>query len=136
MSIGERIRKLRKKNGLSQAELGETVGVESNTISRWERNDLIPKGTSLARVARALNTTSAYLLEETNDPSLPRDVLSIDAISPESREPSGKRLIIKNRDMYVDLPETSEGFEMLRRFFDMQTATGNGVMMSRTAVQA
>ncbi len=135
MSIGERIRKLRKKNGLSQAELGETVGVESNTISRWERNDLIPKGTSLARIARALNTTSAYLLEETNDPSLPRDVLSIDAISPESREPSGKRLIIKNRDMYVDLPETSEGFEMLRRFFDMQTATGNGVMMSRPAVQ-
>ena len=135
MSIGERIRKLRKKNGLSQAELGETVGVESNTISRWERNDLIPKGTFLARVARALNTTSAYLLEETNDPSLPRDVLSIDAISPESREPSGKRLIIKNRDMYVDLPETSEGFEMLRRFFDMQTAAGNGVTMNRAAVQ-
>ena len=130
MSIGERIRKLRKKNGLSQAELGETVGVESNTISRWERNDLIPKGTSLARVARALNTTSAYLLEETNDPSLPRDVLSIDAISPESREPSGKRLIIKNRDMYVDLPETSEGFEMLRRFFDMQVAAN----AARTAV--
>ena len=130
MSIGERIRNLRKKNKLSQAELGEAVGVESNTISRWERNDLIPKGTSLARIARALSTTSAYLLEETNDPSLPRDILSIDDVSPESHEPTGKRLIIKNRDMYVDLPETSEGFEMLRRFFDMQVATN----AARTAV--
>lgn len=135
MSIGERIRNLRKKNKLSQAELGEAAGVESNTISRWERNDLIPKGTSLARIARALSTTSAYLLEETNDPSLPRDVLSIDDVSHKSRESTERRLIIKNRDVYVDLPETSEGFEMLRRFFDMQVAANNSLAMSRAVAQ-
>lgn len=32
----ERIQELRKQRGLSQAALGEKLGVKQNTISQWE----------------------------------------------------------------------------------------------------
>jgi DNA-binding XRE family transcriptional regulator len=41
MSIGERIKELRKQKGLAQWELAEKIGSSQNTISGWEvgRND-------------------------------------------------------------------------------------------------
>lgn len=41
LSNGENLRKRRTKLGLSQAELGERLGVTANTIARWER-DVVP----------------------------------------------------------------------------------------------
>ena len=35
MKIGKKITELRKKSGLSQAELAEKVGVARQTISKW-----------------------------------------------------------------------------------------------------
>ncbi len=130
--IGERIKSLRENLGLSQEELAHSTGMHKNTIARWERDELQPRGTSLAKIARALRTTSTYLLGETDDPSMPRNVLSVDGES-SGTEPTGKRLIIKNRDMYVDLPESSEGFEILRRLFDMQAM--KNVELSHAVVQ-
>ena len=132
--VGGRIKALREELGKSQEELAHDVGMHANTVARWERGELTPRGTSLAKIARALNTTSAYLLEETDDPELPRNILSIDSTSPNGGESNERRLIIKNRDMYVDLPDTSEGFEILRRFFEMQTAGKHNV--NQTAVMA
>ena len=66
---GSRVRITREKCGLSQAKLADAVGVDNNTVSRWERGlfkitlDYIPK------LAIALGTTSAYLLGETDDPN-------------------------------------------------------------------
>ena len=38
--MGKRIRALRKKLGLSQCQLGEKVGAETNTVSRWETDKI------------------------------------------------------------------------------------------------
>ena len=61
--IGERIKALREELGQSQEELAHSVGMHPNTIARWERGELLPRGTSIAKLARSLNTTSSYLLE-------------------------------------------------------------------------
>ena len=42
MEIGKKIVDLRKKNGLSQEELAEKVGVARQTISRWELGETSP----------------------------------------------------------------------------------------------
>jgi transcriptional regulator with XRE-family HTH domain len=41
---GERLRECRERLGLTQAELAHEVGVRSDTLSRWEREERkIPK---------------------------------------------------------------------------------------------
>ncbi len=38
----KKIHRIRKRLGLSQAELGELLGVAGNTVARWERGELVP----------------------------------------------------------------------------------------------
>lgn len=42
MSIGEKITLLRKKKGLTQEKLAESVGVSRQTLSNWESNITSP----------------------------------------------------------------------------------------------
>lgn len=121
MLIGDRIKELRTKRRLSQGELGNRVGVESTIISRWETNRVRPSQKYIVKLAGALGVSTDYLLGETDDPSPSENVLLLSP-SLDDNSQHGNRLIIKNRDMYVDLPESSEGFEILRKFFDMQSS--------------
>ena len=36
MTIGKNIADLRKSNGMTQEQLAETLGVSSQTVSKWE----------------------------------------------------------------------------------------------------
>lgn len=42
VKIGKFIAELRKKNGLTQEQLGERIGVTNKTISRWETGSYMP----------------------------------------------------------------------------------------------
>ena len=57
MQIGERIQKLRKKQGLTQASLAERLFVTPQAVSQWERDITIPDTDKLADIAAALHTT-------------------------------------------------------------------------------
>ena len=62
--IGERIKKIRKLRGISQEELADAVKMHVNTIARWERGELNPKGKSLGKVAQALSVPISELYDE------------------------------------------------------------------------
>lgn len=68
-TLGGRITELLEKNGLTQRELAEKVGVTEVSMSRYISNDRTPKGPVIANIATALHTTSDYLLgtEEVGD---------------------------------------------------------------------
>ncbi|HYM62038.1 MAG TPA: helix-turn-helix domain-containing protein [Thermoanaerobaculia bacterium] len=52
---GPTLRALREELGMTQAQLGEQLGIPSNTIARWERGELqIEKPRTLALALRAL----------------------------------------------------------------------------------
>jgi transcriptional regulator with XRE-family HTH domain len=68
MTISIRIKKLRDNLNLSQEELAEKIGVQRNTVWRWENGKASPME-SIRAIAFALNTSVAYLLGETDDPS-------------------------------------------------------------------
>ena len=137
MLTGDRIKELRLRLGLSQSELGDRVDTDSTTISRWETNRVRVSQKYLVKLANALCTSTDYLLGDTDDPVALENALTVNPPSNEKlmNAPMGKRLIIKNNDVYVNLPETSEGFEMLRRFFDMQAAK-NGAVMNQALAHA
>jgi transcriptional regulator with XRE-family HTH domain len=63
LSFGERIALLRRRQGMTQRELGEEAEIHWNTIARLERGKLTDlPGKAVARVAQALGTTTDYLL--------------------------------------------------------------------------
>ena len=63
MTTGERLKRLRKEQGLSADELAAMIGVDRSTIYRYERGD-IDKATVdvIPPLAKALQTTPQYLL--------------------------------------------------------------------------
>jgi transcriptional regulator with XRE-family HTH domain len=76
LSFGERIAVLRRRQGMTQKELGEESQVHWNTIARLERGKLTDlPGKSVARIAKALGTTADYLLglTEQEEPYRERD---------------------------------------------------------------
>jgi transcriptional regulator with XRE-family HTH domain len=62
--IGSSVAAVRKGTGWTQGELAERVGVETETISRFERGATIPSLVTLQKLAVALNTTMADLIGE------------------------------------------------------------------------
>ena len=61
MQIGEKIQKLRKKRGLTQAALAERLFVTPQAVSQWERGITIPDTDKLADIAGVLHTTVSKL---------------------------------------------------------------------------
>lgn len=57
MSIGDTIKHLRIKRGLTQKELSERLGVTESYVSQYERNKRIPKRETLQRIYDALEIT-------------------------------------------------------------------------------
>lgn len=83
MTLGARIEQRLGETGLSQAELARRVGIRQSTVNSLIRGDS-RTSRSLLKIARALNTTPAYLSGETDDPS--GDSPSLPVLDAESRE--------------------------------------------------
>ena len=57
MEIGEKIMNLRKKNGLSQEELAEKIGVARQTISKWELGETAPDLKQAKELSKIFNVS-------------------------------------------------------------------------------
>ena len=68
MGIGDRITEVRKRNGLSQAELAKRSGISQAGISYIEKGLRSPSTDTLELLASALGCSVSYLIGETNDP--------------------------------------------------------------------
>ncbi|SEA68212.1 Helix-turn-helix [Desulfuromusa kysingii] len=66
-NLGDRIRLKRKKNGLSQAELGQRIGVSQNTVNRFEGGHRTPDAHVVARIADVLGCSLAWLIQGTRE---------------------------------------------------------------------
>lgn len=63
MTVGERIRARRKEQGLNAEALAKRCGLSPATVYRYENGEIGKIGTEkLGAIARALNTTPAYLM--------------------------------------------------------------------------
>ena len=60
--IGRFLAELRRGRGLTQAELGEKLGVTNKTVSRWETGNYLPPGEMLEALSRFYGLTINELL--------------------------------------------------------------------------
>lgn len=65
MTVGEKIKTLRKSIGLTQTELGQRVGVQKNAVSKWEcgRVEDIPTST-IKQLASLFDVPASYLIDD------------------------------------------------------------------------
>ena len=75
--LGRNIAARRKVLGLTQASVAERLGVDTETLSRFERGKHVPSLQTLERLAHALGSTCADLLAQT-PPTASSDALMVE----------------------------------------------------------
>ena len=66
-TIGSRIAKYRKQQGLTQEELANAMGVSSQAVSKWENDLSCPDIGSLPKLAKLLGVTTDAILSGKQD---------------------------------------------------------------------
>lgn len=69
MTVGQRIRNRRLELKISVSELSEKIEKNRATVYRYENDSVEPSITQLLKIAKALNTSTGYLLGDTDDPN-------------------------------------------------------------------
>ena len=74
MILADKIIDLRKKNGWSQEELAEKLGVSRQAVSKWESAQVIPDLGRVLAMADLFSVTTDYLLRDENEAPTPAAV--------------------------------------------------------------
>lgn len=61
--FGKRVAEARSRKGLTLADLGKEVGVSGPCVWNWEESNTHPRPASLAKLAKALDVSTEYLLK-------------------------------------------------------------------------
>ncbi len=139
MKMAERIRRARRKSGLSQAALGERLHVRRSAVSNWESvNDIQPSLQNLIGLAKVCDISFEWLGtgrgSMTPDEALLSDIPTADAELVEAQEEREllamfRSLPRKSQQLVVDLVETLQASR--RRFrrattgFKVKTGLGS-----------
>lgn len=83
---------LRKKNGMSQEELADKIGVSQKSISKYEKQDVRPSWEALLNIADLFDVSTDYLLGR----------ISNDAISNITPPTSSIQTLSENESMLLD----------------------------------
>ena len=127
----ERVRDLRHKHGLSQAQLARETGVHPDSIMLWETGRCRPREQKLKLLADYFGVSTDYLRGETDDPQtslhplhpLLNDVsYSTDYVNGRERGDSGRRGDSGSQLMWLfaDLSEESQekAMEYMQALYD------------------
>ena len=89
MTLGQQITAMRKKKGLSQADLGKAVGTSGDIIGRYERDEVKPSIEVAVKIADALDISLDYLVGKTKmelDADAMRRLEDIASLSDENKK--------------------------------------------------
>lgn len=63
MELSEKLYTLRRKKGLSQEQLAQSLGVSRQAISKWESGQSLPESSTLVVISEYFNVSLDYLLK-------------------------------------------------------------------------
>lgn len=67
MTLDKKLVRLRKKEGLSQAEVSEELDVSRQAVTKWETGQSRPSTENLQSLSKLYNVPLEYLLDESED---------------------------------------------------------------------
>ena len=97
MSLGKTIHQLRKRRGFTQSDLAVQLDIHPSMVTRWERDQVQPRITTLEKIASVLDTTVEEImagdysrvgstLREVDDPQLMDLFSQVNKLDPRDRE--------------------------------------------------
>ena len=70
LTTGDKIRAARTHLGFTQSDLADKIGVTLRTITKYEKQGVMPRGGNLQRLAEVLGVSTTYLVnDEITDPT-------------------------------------------------------------------
>ena len=67
MTTSEKLQKLRRREGLTQEQFAEKIGVSRQALSKWESGDALPDAVNLMSISRIFNVSIDRLLNDSLD---------------------------------------------------------------------
>lgn len=101
MNIGEKIKKLREEEGLTQKDLSELTGINRITIGNYERGNRVPNIERIIPIANVLNVDANYFIDMNNGNATSRYKETIKQQDKEIE--SLKKVISKIKDLMEEL---------------------------------
>lgn len=71
MTLGERIKQLRKENGMTQVDMAQKLGVTKGTVSTWETDSRVPGFDTLDKMCDMFQRSMDYLMGRSDDATPP-----------------------------------------------------------------
>ena len=85
MTLGERIKKLRKDKDLTQQEFAKQIGTTQNTIANYEIGHRNPSAAALNNICKTFNVNETWLRTGDGDMYVPTQTESVDELIREYR---------------------------------------------------
>ena len=114
MILADKIIELRKKNGWSQEELAEKVGVSRQSVSKWEMDQSLPHIDKVLLICELFSVSADELLH--NDVVIHRDT-SVSSASEDGGAPRGNKYLGTD-GIYPKLQGALSARSRRRRFLD------------------
>ena len=89
MKFNEKLTIHRKKNGLSQEDLADKLGVSRQAISRWELGSTMPDATNLLQLSDLFGVSIDYLLHDDYESDSDIPIVKEVTVKAEEREKEG-----------------------------------------------
>ena len=70
LTLGEKIKNLRKKRGMTQQELAKAIPISFSTFRRWEKNIHVPDIEDISRLSVILDVPVSYFIEDKKEEEL------------------------------------------------------------------
>ncbi len=107
MILADKIIQLRKKNGWSQEELAEQMGVSRQAVCKWEGAQSIPDINKLIQLSQLFGVTTDYLLkDEIEDVVYDTDSYQEE---PENEEQSRRYVSMEEANAFLKVKEETSG---------------------------
>jgi len=90
-SFGSKLTECRKAKNLSQKELAQVFKTSHTTIGKYERDEMIPSIEAAKKLAKILDTTVGYLLEENEQADLFKDTKMLQRFQDITNLPDSER---------------------------------------------
>ncbi len=109
-TLGERIRQLRDERNLKQTDLAQALGVNSNTVSKWELGTQDPSPENIAMLVELFDVPIAYLGGSSDDRSFSEIDEELGAATAEEDEQEYLKHMVK---LFRDLSPEGQKFSKI-----------------------
>lgn len=131
MKFNEKLIELRKKEGLSQEELGYKLNVTRQTVSKWELGQTTPEMDKLAEMSKIFNVSVDELINESEIQSESNPIIEDQPIVKEGKKEKNIKMIIIGAIIIVIVLIVVKLFAG----FTLFNKTANNIMEQGTEVQ-